>query len=154
MQELKATAEAIEKRESERRALEEKKHAEEVQFLKRTNAQLKKELETYLSLTRKSASVCLLVRRNTRDRVYLSSAISVSEQSELPCISTPPRRAHSSTSRRGEDSMAAPAIAPRPAAPVRDRAVTEPTSSWRPPRPSQVPRRRVDVSATTARRRP
>ena len=41
------------KRESERRALEEKKHAEEVQFLKRTNAQLKKELETYLSPTRK-----------------------------------------------------------------------------------------------------
>ena len=53
MQELKAKAEAIEKRESERRALEEKKHAEEVQFLKRTNAQLKKELETYLSPTRK-----------------------------------------------------------------------------------------------------
>lgn len=37
----------------ERRALEEKKHAEEVQFLKRTNAQLKKELETYLSPTKK-----------------------------------------------------------------------------------------------------
>ena len=53
VQELKAKAEAIEKRESERRALEEKKHAEEVQFLKRTNAQLKKELETYLSPTRK-----------------------------------------------------------------------------------------------------
>ena len=53
VQELEAKAEAIEKRESERRALEEKKHAEEVQFLKRTNAQLKKELETYLSPTRK-----------------------------------------------------------------------------------------------------
>ena len=53
VQELKAKAEAIEKREGERRALEEKKHAEEVQFLKRTNAQLKKELETYLSPTRK-----------------------------------------------------------------------------------------------------
>ena len=53
VQELKAKAEAIEKREGERRALEEKKHAEEVQFLKRTNAQLKKELETYLSPTKK-----------------------------------------------------------------------------------------------------
>ena len=53
MQELKAKAEAIEKRESERRSLEEKKHAEEVQFLKRTNAQLKKELETYLAPSKK-----------------------------------------------------------------------------------------------------
>ena len=44
---------AIEEREGERRALEEKKHAEEVQFLKRTNAQLKKELEAYLSPTKK-----------------------------------------------------------------------------------------------------
>ena len=41
------------KREGERRALEEKKHGEEVQFLKRTNAQLKKELETYLAPTKK-----------------------------------------------------------------------------------------------------
>ena len=47
------TGYAIEKREGERRALEEKKHAEEVQFLKRTNAQLKKELETYLAPTKK-----------------------------------------------------------------------------------------------------
>jgi len=53
VQELKAKAEAIEKREGERRALEEKKHAEEVQFLKRTNAQLKKELEGYLAPTKK-----------------------------------------------------------------------------------------------------
>ena len=53
VQELKAKAEAIEKREGERRALEEKKHGEEVQFLKRTNAQLKKELETYLAPTKK-----------------------------------------------------------------------------------------------------
>ncbi len=53
VQELKAKAEAIEKREGERRALEEKKHAEEVQFLKRTNAQLKKELETYLAPSKK-----------------------------------------------------------------------------------------------------
>ena len=53
VQELKAKADAIEKREGERRALEEKKHAEAVQFLKRTNAQLKKELEAYLSPTKK-----------------------------------------------------------------------------------------------------
>lgn len=39
--ELKAKCEAIEKREAERRAIEEKKHAEEIQFLKRTNQQLK-----------------------------------------------------------------------------------------------------------------
>ena len=51
--ELKAKAEAIEKREGERRALDEKKHNEEVQFLKRNNAQLKKELETYLAPTKK-----------------------------------------------------------------------------------------------------
>ena len=53
VQELKAKAEAIEKREGERRALEEKKHGEEVQFLKRANALLKKELETYLAPTKK-----------------------------------------------------------------------------------------------------
>ena len=39
--ELKAKCDAIEKRETERRAIEEKKHAEEIQFLKRTNQQLK-----------------------------------------------------------------------------------------------------------------
>merc|ERR1719230_615992 len=53
VQELKAKAEAIEKREGERRALEEKKHLEEVAFLKRTSQQLKRELETYLSPTKK-----------------------------------------------------------------------------------------------------
>lgn len=41
MNELKAKCDAIEKREAERRAVEEKKHAEEIQFLKRTNQQLK-----------------------------------------------------------------------------------------------------------------
>lgn len=41
MSEQKAKCEAIEKRENERRQTEEKKHAEEVQFLKRTNQQLK-----------------------------------------------------------------------------------------------------------------
>ncbi|KAG6928348.1 dynein axonemal light intermediate chain 1 [Chelydra serpentina] len=43
--EQKAKCEAIEKRESERRQVEEKKHGEEVQFLKRTNQQLKAQLE-------------------------------------------------------------------------------------------------------------
>ena len=38
---LKARCEQIEKREAERRSVEEKKHAEEIQFLKRTNQQLK-----------------------------------------------------------------------------------------------------------------
>jgi len=49
IQDLKAKCEAIEKRESERRALEEKKHAEEVQFLKRTNQQQKQQLESILA---------------------------------------------------------------------------------------------------------
>ncbi|KNC51988.1 inner dynein arm light chain, axonemal [Thecamonas trahens ATCC 50062] len=53
VQELKAKIEAIEKRESDRRALEEKKHAEEVAFLKRTNAQLKSQLETILAPVKK-----------------------------------------------------------------------------------------------------
>ncbi|XP_077337931.1 axonemal dynein light intermediate polypeptide 1 [Lithobates pipiens] len=43
--EQKAKCEAIEKREAERRQVEEKKHAEEIQFLKRTNQQLKAQLE-------------------------------------------------------------------------------------------------------------
>jgi len=42
---LKARCEQIEKREAERRSVEEKKHAEEIQFLKRTNQQLKTQLE-------------------------------------------------------------------------------------------------------------
>lgn len=41
MNEQKAKCEAVEKRESERRQVEEKKHNEEIQFLKRTNQQLK-----------------------------------------------------------------------------------------------------------------
>jgi len=53
VQELKAKAEAIEKREAERRTQEEKKHAEEVAYLKKANAQLKKELETYLQPSKK-----------------------------------------------------------------------------------------------------
>ena len=39
--ELKAKCEQIEKRAAEQRAVEEKKHTEEIQFLKRTNQQLK-----------------------------------------------------------------------------------------------------------------
>merc|ERR1719420_2637769 len=42
---LKAKCDAIEKREAERRQVEEKKHTEEIQFLKRTNQQLKTQLE-------------------------------------------------------------------------------------------------------------
>ncbi|XP_030638594.1 axonemal dynein light intermediate polypeptide 1 [Chanos chanos] len=43
--EQRAKCEAIERREAERRQVEEKKHAEEIQFLKRTNQQLKAQLE-------------------------------------------------------------------------------------------------------------
>ncbi|XP_067316746.1 axonemal dynein light intermediate polypeptide 1 [Anolis sagrei] len=43
--EQKAKCDATEKRELERRQVEEKKHTEEVQFLKRTNQQLKAQLE-------------------------------------------------------------------------------------------------------------
>ncbi|XP_008118098.2 axonemal dynein light intermediate polypeptide 1 [Anolis carolinensis] len=43
--EQKAKCDATEKREMERRQVEEKKHTEEVQFLKRTNQQLKAQLE-------------------------------------------------------------------------------------------------------------
>ncbi|XP_064207719.1 axonemal dynein light intermediate polypeptide 1 isoform X2 [Anguilla rostrata] len=43
--EQKAKCEAIERRETERRQVEEKKHTEEIQFLKRTNQQLKAQLE-------------------------------------------------------------------------------------------------------------
>merc|ERR1712070_810433 len=53
VQDLKAKCEAIEKRESERRALEEKRHAEEVDFLKKTNEQLKSNLESLLSTPKK-----------------------------------------------------------------------------------------------------
>lgn len=47
--ELKAKCEAIEKREGERRAMEERKHAEEIAFLKKTNVQLKTQLEGILT---------------------------------------------------------------------------------------------------------
>ena len=41
LEEVKAAAEQAEKRREEMRALEEKKHNEEIQFLKRTSQQLK-----------------------------------------------------------------------------------------------------------------
>lgn len=47
--EERARCDAIEKRESEKQQLEEKKHAEEVQFLKKTNQQLKAQLESILA---------------------------------------------------------------------------------------------------------
>jgi len=43
--ELKAKCEQIEKRALEQKQVEEKKHSEEIQFLKRTNQQLKTQLE-------------------------------------------------------------------------------------------------------------
>eukprot|EP00727_Mastigamoeba_balamuthi_P013150 m51a1_g8458 hypothetical protein (263) ;mRNA; r:422367-423523 len=49
--ELKTKCEFIEKRENERRTHEEKKHGEEVAFLKRTNMQLKTQLESILKKT-------------------------------------------------------------------------------------------------------
>ncbi|NP_001103584.2 axonemal dynein light intermediate polypeptide 1 [Danio rerio] len=52
--EQKAKCDAIERREAERRDIEEKKHAEEVQFLKRTNQQLKAQLESIITLKNKS----------------------------------------------------------------------------------------------------
>ncbi len=47
--EWKAKCEAIEKRESERRSLEEKKHADEVAYLNRANKQLKTQLDAFLA---------------------------------------------------------------------------------------------------------
>lgn len=41
VQDLKVKCESVEKREIERRSIEEKKHAEEIAFLKKTNVQLK-----------------------------------------------------------------------------------------------------------------
>ncbi|XP_041650310.1 axonemal dynein light intermediate polypeptide 1 [Cheilinus undulatus] len=47
--ELKAQCDAVEKRENERRQIEEKKHAEEIQLFKRTNQQLKTQLERVIA---------------------------------------------------------------------------------------------------------
>ncbi|KAI9220176.1 axonemal dynein light chain-domain-containing protein [Blastocladiella britannica] len=51
--ELKAKCEAIEKREAERRAMDERKHAEEIAFMKKTNLQLKTQLEGILAPQKK-----------------------------------------------------------------------------------------------------
>jgi len=53
VQELMNRCDAIEKREQERRAADEKRHAEEVDFLKKTNDQLKSNLESLLSTPKK-----------------------------------------------------------------------------------------------------
>ncbi|EKX38174.1 hypothetical protein GUITHDRAFT_77405 [Guillardia theta CCMP2712] len=49
IEELKTKCDSTEKKEAERRALEEKKHQEEVQSLKKTNVQTKQELERILA---------------------------------------------------------------------------------------------------------
>jgi dynein light intermediate chain len=50
---LKNKCDAIEKRENERRSMEERKHAEEIAFLKKTNLQLKTQLEGILNPQKK-----------------------------------------------------------------------------------------------------
>ncbi|TSQ69498.1 Axonemal dynein light intermediate polypeptide 1 [Bagarius yarrelli] len=49
LNEQKAKCEAIERSENERRQVEEKKHTEEIQFLKRTNQQLKIQLDAIIA---------------------------------------------------------------------------------------------------------
>lgn len=51
--ELKMKCEAIETRENERRAAEEKKHADEVTYLKKYSEQLKVQLDSYLTTGKK-----------------------------------------------------------------------------------------------------
>ncbi|KAJ1499589.1 Axonemal dynein light intermediate polypeptide 1 [Coelomomyces lativittatus] len=51
--ELKAKCESIEKREAERRAMDERKHSEEIAFMKKTNLQLKTQLEGILAPQKK-----------------------------------------------------------------------------------------------------
>ena len=47
--EMRARMDQMEKREAERRALEERKHQEEIAFLKKANQQLKTQLEALLT---------------------------------------------------------------------------------------------------------
>ncbi|KAI2655087.1 Axonemal dynein light intermediate polypeptide 1 [Labeo rohita] len=54
LNEQKAKCEAIKRQEAEQREIEEKKHGEEVQFLKRTNQQLKAQLEGIITLRNKA----------------------------------------------------------------------------------------------------
>lgn len=49
IEDLETRCEAIQRREQERSALDEKKHTEEVEFLRKTNDQLKSNLENLLS---------------------------------------------------------------------------------------------------------
>ena len=53
VQELKAKCEAIEKREQDRRLLDEKKHRDEIDYIKKNNDQLKANLEALLSTPKK-----------------------------------------------------------------------------------------------------
>ena len=53
MAEWRNKCETVERRETERRAVEEKKHAEEVAFLTRANKQLKTQLEAFLTPAKK-----------------------------------------------------------------------------------------------------
>jgi dynein light intermediate chain len=53
VKELQAKMEATEKREAERRAAEEKKFTDEIAFLKKTNGQLKNQLDALLAPTQK-----------------------------------------------------------------------------------------------------
>lgn len=53
IKELQAKIEATERREAERRAADEKKYAEEIAFLKKTNQQLKNQLDSVLAPTKK-----------------------------------------------------------------------------------------------------
>ena len=47
--ELKAKCDAVEKRESEKRLLEEKKHTDEINSLKKINQQLKAQIESIIA---------------------------------------------------------------------------------------------------------
>ena len=58
--ELKAKCEQTEKRAQEQRQVEEKKHAEEIQFLKRTNQQLKVSIEQNIN---NNNSIVILITR-------------------------------------------------------------------------------------------
>ena len=49
MSDLKITCQMVEKRAQEQKQAEEKKHGEEINFLKRTNQQLKSHLEGIIS---------------------------------------------------------------------------------------------------------
>lgn len=78
--ELKAKCESIEKREGERRAMEERKHGEEIGFLKKTNVQLKvaiakNRLSSRVSCRHRRSSklnnkiFCLSCNRSRRTRI-------------------------------------------------------------------------------------